>query len=48
LVSSADAFADHQRPRARFLIGSGRRSSEAIAVRWHDLDLADRSMRIGR
>jgi integrase len=34
-----DACSDHYRPVAEFLIGTGARISEALAVRWPDLDL---------
>lgn len=34
-----DACADFYRPLAEFLIGTGARISEALAVRWPDLDL---------
>ena len=43
-----DACADHYRPLAEFLIGTGTRISEALAVRWPDLDLDNGVVRISR
>jgi integrase len=43
-----DACADHYRPLAQFLIGTGARISEALAVRWTDLDLDMGVVRISR
>lgn len=40
------AAPDHYRPLAAFLIGTGARVSEAIAVRVDDLDIQDRKARI--
>ena len=42
------ACPDHYRQLAGFLIGTGCRVSEAIAMRWQDVDLADTSVRINR
>lgn len=43
-----DACADHYRALAEFLIGSGARISEAVGVRWQDLDIANGVVRIYR
>jgi integrase len=43
-----DACPGYYRPLAGFLLGTGCRISEALAVRWEDVDLADRSVRITR
>lgn len=42
------ACADFYRPLAEFLIGTGTRISEALAVRWPDLDLDAGVVRIAR
>ena len=41
-----DACAEHYRPLAEFLIGTGARISEALAIRWPDLDLDAGTVRI--
>jgi integrase len=43
-----DACADFYRPLAEFLIGSGARISEALGVRWPDVDLEAAVIRISR
>jgi integrase len=43
-----DACALHYRPLAEFLIGTGARISEALAIRWPDLDLEAGVVRILR
>jgi len=43
-----DACAEHYRPLAEFLIGTGARISEAVAVRWPDVDLDAGVVRITR
>ena len=43
-----DACAEHYRPLAEFLIGTGARISEALAVRWPDVDLDAGVVRIAR
>jgi hypothetical protein len=43
-----DACADYYRPLAEFLIGTGARISEALAVRWPDADLDAGIVRIAR
>src|SRR5215212_938357 len=43
-----DACADHYRPLAEFLIGSGARVSGAVAVCWQDFDFEHRVVRIYR
>jgi integrase len=43
-----DACADYYRPLAEFLIGTGTRISEALAVRWPDVDLEAGVVRISR
>ena len=43
-----DACADHYRPLAEFLIGTGARISEALAVRWPDVELDAGVVRISR
>lgn len=43
-----EACADHYRPLAAFLIGTGARISEALAVCWPDLDLEAGVVRITR
>jgi integrase len=43
-----DACADRYRPLAEFLIGTGARISEALAMRWPDLDLEAGVVRISR
>jgi integrase len=43
-----DACPTHYRPLAGFLLGTGCRISEALAARWEDVDLVDRSVRISR
>jgi integrase len=43
-----DACPIYYRPLAGFLLGTGCRISEALAARWEDVDLADRSVRITR
>lgn len=43
-----EACLDHYRPLAEFLIGTGARVSEPIAVRWTDLNLDARTVHISR
>ena len=43
-----DACVEHYRPLAEFLIGTGARISEALAVRWPDVDLDAGVVRISR
>ena len=43
-----EACTEHYRPLAEFLIGTGARISEALAVRWTDLDLDTGTVRIAR
>ena len=43
-----DACSDHYRPLAELLIGTGARISEALAVKWPDLDLDHAVVRIYR
>jgi integrase len=43
-----DACSEHYRPLAEFLIGTGARISEALAVKWPDLDLDHAVVRIYR
>ncbi len=43
-----DACGDFYRPLAEFLIGTGARISEALAVRWRDVDLDAGVVRIAR
>lgn len=43
-----DACISHYRPLAEFLIGTGARTSEALAVRWPDVDFARGVVRISR
>ncbi|MDA0161252.1 site-specific integrase [Solirubrobacter ginsenosidimutans] len=43
-----EACADYYRPLAEFLIGTGARISEALGMRWPDLDLDDGVVRISR
>ena len=43
-----DACADFYRPLAEFLIGTGARISEALGVRWPDVDLEAGVVRITR
>jgi integrase len=43
-----DACVDHYRPLAELLIGTGARISEALAVRWPDVDLDAGVIRIAR
>ena len=43
-----DSCAEHYRPLAEFLIGTGVRISEALAVRWPDIDLDAGVARISR
>jgi integrase len=48
IVSYVDGCADHYRPLAEFLIGTGARVSEAVATRWADLELQQGVVRIYR
>ena len=43
-----DSCVEHYRPLAEFLIGTGARISEALAVRWPDVDLDAGVVRISR
>ena len=43
-----DACVEHYRPLAEFLIGTGARISEALAMRWPDVDLDAGVVRISR